>query len=182
MKSAKLPTLHALKESVTRRGAMLSRIDRVSPVILDCETAADFADSLQAIGAAVTKRGWQFEADETLENALDESHKLLLLAGYGEVCSTLRDAMKACAADRSARKLLILLAIANEGIRQLDATQLTDHAGRLDKSAVKKARACFRQIRPRWIEAVSTMRADLIIDAQSMIDRAKAMQRYLMTA
>jgi len=161
-------SLRTREQSVQKWGELLERIKRITKVILECETGDDFARCLAAIGADVEG-----------EHARPDLHRQHVLTGYREVCSTLRDAMRACAADRSRRELLVVFAIAHEGIQLLDPFPFVTPRLRLEKTAFKNARACFREIRQRWIETVSTVRADLLLDAQEMVDLATAIRAVL---
>jgi len=100
---------------------------------------------------------------EAFEAALDSFSFNLFSDGLREVYSTLRDSINACANEKSCRDLLIVLAIAHEGIGMFDSFQYVLYPKDIQSRGVTDARDCFRRIRPRFIESLSVLRADLML-------------------
>lgn len=158
-------TFAPVKQSLNRWKELLKRLDSIKNVILECEDGSDFAQSMQFIGATLARENGQLATDGDFEDAMDSFNHKLFIAGVIEVNTVLRDAMKACSAERSCRDLLIVFAIAHEGMELFNSFMFLEYPKYYSPRAITSARACFRQIRPKFIEALSAIRADVMLSS-----------------
>lgn len=160
-----ISTFAPVKQSLNQWKELLTRLDRIKNVILECKDGSDFAQSMQYIGAAIAKENGHFATDGQFEDAMDSFDHRLFIAGVVEVNTVLRDAMKACAAEKSCRDLLIVFAIAHEGMELFNSFMFLEYPKYYSPRAIASARACFRQIRPKFVEALSAIRADVMLSS-----------------